>query len=208
MGKKSNRLESTIAMSIVFFVMSILVFVYYRYSGHHYQTSNFYAEFDSISGLNVGCPVKINGVVVGKVNSFHIDPKKNFVVIVSFSIDRTLSLPEDTRAAIAAESLFGSTILTLSPGTSEELLAEDAIILDTQSPLQMPELLQKFLFNSADSADRDGSSDKLDKEDKDDGAIDDGKKASVLEKPMSHSITSAGEYSDVRDVLLHRENEC
>jgi phospholipid/cholesterol/gamma-HCH transport system substrate-binding protein len=159
MGEKNNRLESIIAMCIVIFVMTVLGFVYYKYSGHTYQKSTFYAEFDSISGLNVGCPVKINGVTVGRVEKFTIDPKKNFVVIVGFSIDRALHLPEDTRASVGSETLFGSPILILSPGMSEEILAPLTIIVDTQSPIQMPELLQKFLFNSADSNDRESPKD-------------------------------------------------
>lgn len=162
MGEKNNRLESIIALSIVVFFISVLVFVYYKYSGHSYQKSYFYAEFDSISGLNVGCPVKINGVNVGKVERFSIDPKKNFVVVVSFSVDRHLPLPEDTRASVGSESLFGSPILTLLPGISEENLSEGAVIVDTQSPLQMTELLQKFLFNSSDANERDGNTEKID----------------------------------------------
>jgi len=160
MAEKNNRLESSIAIGIVVLVMSVLFFVYYKYSGHTYQKSIFYAEFDSIAGLNVGTPVKINGVSVGRVEGFIIDPKKNFVVTVSFSVDRTLHLPEDTRASVGSESLFGNAILTLAPGMSEENLSQGAVIVDTQSPMQMTELLQKFLFNSSDGADRESGATK------------------------------------------------
>lgn len=151
MGERTNRLESVVAWIVLVFVLCIVGGVYYKYYGHRHQTTTFYAEFDSITGLNLGAPVKINGVVVGKVEGFVMDPKKNFVVNVGFSVDKSISLPEDTRASVSSESLFGSTILMLSPGMSEQPLGEGGTIFDTQSPLHIHELLQKFLFNSADS---------------------------------------------------------
>jgi len=151
MGGKANRLESMIALGVLMFVLCLVGSVYYKYYGHRHKTTTFYAEFDSITGLNLGAPVKINGVVVGKVEAFSLDPKKNFVVNVGFSVDKTIGVPEDTRASVSSESLFGSTILILSPGMSDTFLSEGGTIFDTQSPLHLHELLQKFLFNSADS---------------------------------------------------------
>lgn len=151
MGAKTNRIESLVALGILFFVLCVLGGVYYKYCGHSHRTSTFYAEFDSITGLNVGSPVKINGVVVGKVLGFDLDRKKNFVVSVEFSVHKDILLPEDTRASVTSESLFGSTILMLLPGMSDHLLPRGGVIFDTQSPLHIHELLQKFLFNSADS---------------------------------------------------------
>lgn len=155
MGAKTNRIESLVAWVILFLVVSILGGVYYKYCGHKHMTSTFYAEFDSIMGLNIGSPVKINGVVVGKVVGFDLDHKKNFVVNVEFAVNKGIILPEDTRASVTSESLFGSTILMLLPGMSERFLPRGGTIFDTQSPLHIHELLQKFLFNAADS-ERDG----------------------------------------------------
>jgi phospholipid/cholesterol/gamma-HCH transport system substrate-binding protein len=154
MGGKTNRLESIIALGVLVFVLFVIGGVYYKYYGHRHKGSTFYAEFDSITGLNLGAPVKINGVVVGKVETFVLDPRKSFMVNVGFSVDSSIGIPEDTKASVSSESLFGSTILMLSPGMSERSLAEGGTIFDTQSPLHIHELLQKFLFNSSDG-DRD-----------------------------------------------------
>ena len=151
MGVKTNRLESLIALGILFFVLCVLGGVYYKYYGHRHKTATFYAEFDSISGLNIGAPVKINGVVVGNVVGFDLDQKKNFVVSVEFAVHKDIVLPEDTRASATSESLFGSTILMLLPGISERMLPHGGTIFDTQSPLHIHELLQKFMFNSSES---------------------------------------------------------
>jgi hypothetical protein len=39
----------------------------------------------------------------------------------------------------------------LMPGMSERFLSHGGTIFDTQSPMHIHELLQKFLFNAADS---------------------------------------------------------
>jgi phospholipid/cholesterol/gamma-HCH transport system substrate-binding protein len=158
MGEKNNRMERIIATIVLFFVVIVLGGVYYKYSNHGHKKAFFCAEFDNISGLAIGSPVKINGVLVGSVEKFVLDPKKSFVVTVSFSVDRKMMhLPEDTRASVNSESLFGSAVLMLSPGMSEGVLAEGATIFDTQSPMNLYEVVQKLLFNSVDG-DRDASS--------------------------------------------------
>jgi phospholipid/cholesterol/gamma-HCH transport system substrate-binding protein len=159
MGEKNNKLETIVAIIVLFFVAVILGGVYYKYAQHGHKKAFFYAEFDSVSGLTIGSPVKINGVSVGSVERFSVDAKKNFVVTVLFSVDRkVMQLPEDTRAAVNAESLLGSTVLMLSPGMSEEILGEGATIFDTQSPMNLHEVMQKFLFNAVDGEPRDANS--------------------------------------------------
>lgn len=162
------RLQSWLALILVVVTVIGLGMVIKRHYGDRVGGHNVYmAEFDGVSGLMVGTPVKINGVVVGSVRSMDLKSKKNFTVDVAFTLNKDIQLPDDSRAAIVSESLFGSPVLAIYPGMSESMLDNGALIVDTQPPVQMHELLQKMFFNVPDnSQDAGGPSDKEEESDK------------------------------------------
>ena len=122
----------------------------YKNSGHTHRSVSLYkADFDTVDGLNAGTPVKINGVSVGHVVGIELD-RENFSAVVSFAIEKDISLAKDTVAAIISESLLGGKILTIIPGSEEQRLLSGSTIYSTQSSMNLEGLLQKFLFGGGD----------------------------------------------------------
>jgi phospholipid/cholesterol/gamma-HCH transport system substrate-binding protein len=73
----------------------------------------------SVSGLEVGAPVKYNGVRVGRVESTSIDPEKVSQTIVAFSLDAGTPIKENTRATLNVQGITGLKFIELVGGTSE-----------------------------------------------------------------------------------------
>lgn len=75
------------------------------------------AEFSNVSGLESGNFVRIAGVEVGRVK--HISIRDDSVVLVDFSIDRSVTLTRASRAVIRYQDLFGARFLELQEGSGE-----------------------------------------------------------------------------------------
>ena len=107
------------------------------------------AKFDRIDGLSVGADVRMAGVKIGTVTGAQIDPK-TYLAIVRMSVRNGTLVPKDSSAAITSDGLLGSEYLALSPGGSATMLKPGQEIAITQSPVNLQQLLGKFIFSVTD----------------------------------------------------------
>ena len=107
------------------------------------------AQFDNIGGLKVRAPIKLAGVVVGRVESIAVDAQ-TFRAEVGLRIEnRYAILPKDTSAAIYTSGLLGEQYIGLAPGAEEAVLKEGDRITLTQSSIVLENLIGQFLYNKA-----------------------------------------------------------
>jgi phospholipid/cholesterol/gamma-HCH transport system substrate-binding protein len=112
------------------------------------------AEFDNIGGLKVRAPIKLSGVVVGRVESISIDPQ-SFRAVVSMNIESKYTIfPKDSSAAIYTSGLLGEQYIGISPGAEDALLQSGDRIALTQSAIVLETLISQFLFNKAAEGDQ------------------------------------------------------
>jgi len=105
-----------------------------------------HAEFASVSGLKPGAGVEIAGVEIGKVDSIVLD---DFRANVRMKIRRGIRLQEDTIASIRTRGLIGDKYVNLSPGASDRLIPPGGKIRETESAVDLEELIGKFIHGSA-----------------------------------------------------------
>lgn len=109
------------------------------------STYELHAQFSNIGGLKVRSPVRMGGVLVGRVSKIALN--SNFTPIVTMSIDATYNqLPLDTSAKINTAGLLGEQYIALSPGGEEDMLQPGETITETQSALVLEDLISKYLF--------------------------------------------------------------
>ncbi len=106
------------------------------------------ARFQSVAGLKKGADVEIAGVGVGKVQAVSIDPVNLYADVV-LKIDRAIELSDDTIASVRTAGLIGDKYIKLSPGGSDEILQDGDMIEETESALDIMELISKYAFGSA-----------------------------------------------------------
>ncbi len=73
----------------------------------------------SLSGLEVGSPVKYSGIRVGRVDSIRIDPNDVGVIVVELSLDDGTPVAEDTKANLGSQGITGLKYVELSRGSSK-----------------------------------------------------------------------------------------
>ena len=109
-----------------------------------------YAKFSNIGGLKVRSPVKVGGVVVGRVSSIKLDSTE-LVPIVALSMDKEFSqFPETSSLSILTSGLLGEQFLGLTPGFVDEdiaMLVDGDRIDDTHSALVLEDLIGQFIYS-------------------------------------------------------------
>jgi phospholipid/cholesterol/gamma-HCH transport system substrate-binding protein len=101
------------------------------------------ADFPTTAGLKNGSSIEIAGVEVGRVTSIQL---ANYQARVVMSIRHGVKLTEDSIASIKTRGLIGEKFLQISPGGSERLIKPNGKITEVEPPIDLEELLSKYVF--------------------------------------------------------------
>lgn len=141
------------------------------------ETYSLNAKFENIGTLKARAPIKVGGVVIGRVESISIHPQE-FVPVVNMTIDASYEcqFSDTTSIAILTSGILGEQYLGISPviasesarqsclgndmadsqgtdeledlfGVESNALKHGDMISDTKSALVLEELIGQFLFN-------------------------------------------------------------
>ncbi|GAB2932615.1 outer membrane lipid asymmetry maintenance protein MlaD [Hafnia psychrotolerans] len=116
------------------------------------------ATFDNIGGLKAGSPVKVGGVVVGRVSSITLD--KNYSPKVEMDIEKKYNqIPSTSTLAVRTSGLLGEQFLALNigfedPDMGTTILKDGGSIQDTKSALVLEDLIGQFLYKSGGDKDK------------------------------------------------------
>ncbi len=103
------------------------------------------ARFGSISGLKEGATVEIAGVPVGKVTTIVLDPEY-YDAVVEMAINQGVVLQEDAIASIRTSGIIGDRYVSILPGGSDEIVGSGGELLETESAINLEELVSKYIF--------------------------------------------------------------
>lgn len=103
------------------------------------------ARFGSVSGLKPNSKVEISGVQVGKVVSIRLEPKL-YEAVVELKIDQGVALQEDVIASIRTAGIIGDRYVNITPGGLDGLIPDGGEITETESAINLEDLLSKYIF--------------------------------------------------------------
>ena len=102
-----------------------------------------FADFEKAGGIKPGSSVEIAGVEVGRVKSIRLD---NYQARVELSIEGTVKLQEDAMASIRTKGLIGEKFVQITPGGSDRTIPAGGRIRETESAIDVEELVSKYIF--------------------------------------------------------------
>jgi phospholipid/cholesterol/gamma-HCH transport system substrate-binding protein len=103
------------------------------------------AQFNTASGLKAGSSVEIAGVEVGRVRAIRLNDDRAAVVL---AVDDKVKLYTDTIASIKTRGIIGEKFLALSPGGGGDPLKPGDTIRDTESGLDLEELVSQYVHGN------------------------------------------------------------
>ncbi len=101
------------------------------------------ARFTNISGLKEGSEVEIAGVTVGKVAKINLDSD---LAVVELLINPDVKIQDDSIASIRTQGIIGDKYVKISPGGSEEYIKPNGLLSETESTVDIEELISKYIF--------------------------------------------------------------
>jgi phospholipid/cholesterol/gamma-HCH transport system substrate-binding protein len=140
--------RANLEMTVGFFVLMGLVCLAYlainlgklEIYGKGYQIS---ANFENASGLKTGSAVEVAGVEVGRVVSIQLTPM--YQAQVKIKMHEGLKVHDDAIASIRTKGIIGDKFIKLSPGNSEKLIPPGGKIINTESAIDLEELLSSYI---------------------------------------------------------------
>lgn len=146
------RLELTVG---VFMLVGILCMTYISVKlgkmeligGNYYRVI---ARFDSASGLKSGARVELAGVEIGSVAAIGLDKNNGDQAEVTLKIRDGVKITDDVIATIRTSGIIGDKFIKLKPGGSDRLLKDGGTIRETESAIDIEELISKFIHGKVD----------------------------------------------------------
>jgi phospholipid/cholesterol/gamma-HCH transport system substrate-binding protein len=118
---KQNLMETAIGALVIAIALGFFIFTYSttgvgKGSGGYHLT----AKFKNVEGINVGSDVRMSGIKIGSVTNQSLD-SKTFDAVLTFAIDPTIKLPDDSTVKITSEGLLGGKFIAPTADTRNPL---------------------------------------------------------------------------------------
>jgi phospholipid/cholesterol/gamma-HCH transport system substrate-binding protein len=136
----------------IFMIAAFLAFVYLSTQMGEFsifsleQNYRIEAEFDNAAGLKVGAGIEIAGVNIGKVSDISLS--EDGLAKVILLVNKQVKLTSDAMASIRTQGLIGDKYLKITQGADEEMLEDGGVIFETESSIDIEELVSKYIFES------------------------------------------------------------
>jgi len=146
----STKLELTVG---IFMLIGILCLGYLSIKlgkmellgGNYYRVA---AQFDSVSGLKQGARIEVAGVEVGAVERIALAKESSDRAEVTLKIKDGVTIPDDVIASVRTSGIIGDKFIMLKPGGSDRLLKDGSKIRETESAIDIEELVSKFIHGN------------------------------------------------------------
>lgn len=115
--------------------------------GNDYRVT---ARFDSVSGLKPGARVELAGVEIGTVERIGLSNASGDQAEVTLKIKDSIKIADDVIASVRTSGIIGDKFIKLKPGGSDQLLKNGGRIRETESAIDIEELVSKFIHGKVD----------------------------------------------------------
>lgn len=117
----SNNKSAQIKLGIFLFVsFTLLILAIIALAGLKIWESRDYYKIvfrNSVGGVDIGSPVKLNGVQIGRVDSIKLNTKNIDEVIINISVDSGIPLKNESEAVVMLQGITGLRYIEISKAT-------------------------------------------------------------------------------------------
>ncbi len=103
------------------------------------------AVFDDAGGVREGSDVLLAGVTIGKVVSVTL--KDNEEALMVLNINDDVQITTDSSLSVRTKGLIGEKFVRVNQGAEEEYLEDGDEFDDTESPINLEDMIGKYIFS-------------------------------------------------------------
>lgn len=161
----NRKVEITVGLFMVLVICSVL-FLCFRVtdptSFASHNTYRVYAVFENIGGLKARSPIKIGGVVIGRVNNISLNSSNGnqYKPYVAMDIDTQYNkIPSSSSLAIKTSGILGEQFIDINIGVDREtefnidaIGVDPAVVAKAEKNKTPPYLLEGFVVQNTTPA--------------------------------------------------------
>ncbi len=151
----SNAKKIKVGLFIVagFVMFVVAIFVLGGKDNLFTPTFNLKSEFESVAGLKSGSSVRLNGIVVGKVDGVDIETSQK--VLVSMTLEQSIQkfVKKDSKVTIGSDGLVGNKVIDITPGTPGAPEIMDGEMLASIKPVEVSDIMNSLKESGDNAAD-------------------------------------------------------
>lgn len=148
-----KKIELWVGLFVISAVLSLAILAFsvaglsFKGEGNSYTLT---ASFSNVGGLKVRAPVKLGGVVVGRVKDISLDVDTYMPVVKLTMFESKGIYPETSSLSILTSGLLGEQYIGIRPGFVDDdiaMLADGDMVEDTKSALVLEDLIGQFIYS-------------------------------------------------------------
>ncbi|MAE74608.1 MAG: organic solvent ABC transporter substrate-binding protein [Bdellovibrionaceae bacterium] len=149
-------MKSEVKVGLLFFasILAVITFVYYLGLINPFASEKrLTVVYSFAGGIEVGSPVRVMGIKVGKVKEITFDPltrvaegedpENKLRVVITVSDDAWNSIREDSKFYINLAGVIGEKFLEVSPGSAEAPALKNGQIVRGEDPPRIDQLISQ-----------------------------------------------------------------
>jgi phospholipid/cholesterol/gamma-HCH transport system substrate-binding protein len=145
-----NLIETVMGAAVIAVAVLFVVLAYSSATVRAVDGYTLDAHFNRVDGLNIGSDVRLGGIKVGTVSELSLNTQ-TYQAVASLSIASDIEIPVDSTARILAEGLLGGSYVDIQVGGDFETLEPGQRFEYTTDPVNLVDLLGRFVFSGNDS---------------------------------------------------------
>lgn len=130
-------------VSLLAFILAVATVVFLRGGGlFHRPEYELAVSFTDVTGVDLGTPVRVSGVVVGRVRGISLAP--NYQGRLKLGIDEGVQIPQGSRFFIATAGIVGDRSIEIAPGPPTATPIPPGAELQGAEPVSIERLATRF----------------------------------------------------------------
>ncbi len=103
------------------------------------------ADFDDVGGVRKGSDIMMAGVIIGRVDGVKLVNSDH--ASMALRINNGVKIAEDAFASVRTKGIIGDRYIRITQGTEESYLEPGDEIEETESAINIEDLISKYIFN-------------------------------------------------------------
>lgn len=144
------RLGLFIIVGIALFVLGI--FIIGKQKNLFNPVFTLRANFNSVSGLQVGNTIRFSGINVGTVDNIIIINDSTVKVVMLIKKDVQKYIKTDSYAGIGSEGIIGDKVIVISQGNGSDKIVKSGQLIATVEPIETDDIMRSLKTTAENAA--------------------------------------------------------